>query len=326
MPAGVSPVTVGRVVLGFFAAWLAMGSTGVLASSLEMTAAVLLVFVAAVTLPPRLDLRQWAGGILIVALLLALPLCTTPDVSFLPLIVVAVMSLAAAGESGVSRRALQIGAMSVLALVLFRLAQQAIPLVWLLSNEIGSGLGRIAGVGLNRSLEIGPTLGGLDFLVVMGVFYAGWGISIQPPRGVPMVCAGIAILLGHFAYLLAVAGTPDIVRMLPIPVVPPPVNPYVPPPLSWPSLWLQMLPWNLPLLAAAIHGAVAAAMMRWAAWKPCTSDEPAAPVAGSPVRTAPGTDARSRPVRLVAANGRIAAKCRQPIGWKEDCGQCAGTA
>ena len=92
--------------------------------------------------------------------LAVLPEAVAPVRYGLTLTVAAVMCLLAAGMAGVARRLMLIGSLAVLTLVLYRFAQQSLPVVWLLSDGLGGSLGQLTGIALRRPLVIGASFGG----------------------------------------------------------------------------------------------------------------------------------------------------------------------
>ncbi len=191
-----------------------------------------------------------AAGILAAAFMIASPL---PAVGLLavPLVLLAL----AYGQPPRERAMLQIAAEAAVVLGVYRVAVTTIPLAWYGADAVGRALGHLAGLLARRPLSVGPTMGGVDYLIpllylalVLPLRYAGRVSNpsvngtgskpiLQPGSwtGWKLVLAGgcvLAVLIGHMAYLMTLARVGEIVT-----------------------------PWNLPALAAVIHAAIAFALL-----------------------------------------------------------------
>ncbi len=269
----VSRGTAWGVALGMLAGWLAAGSLGILAVSLQATLVWLVLAVVVLCVRPQFSPAAWLVLATLLAGMAVLPLAMAPVRVGLTLTVAAALSWLATGLAGAERRLMLIGGLSVLTLVVYRLAQQSIPAVWMLSDVTGGGLGRLAATGVGRPLAVGATFAGLDILVVMFVFCVGWVTMLRGPRWSAMVFAAAAVLTAHVVYLIILALTHDIARSLPLAAAPTASNPYVPPPFSWPMIVRQLLPWNLPALAALFQTALAVMLVRSGSYRPCGDEE-----------------------------------------------------
>lgn len=259
---------------GMLAAWVAAGSTGTLAHPLRiaLTWAILLVAVVSVWPWKR---RQWLLA-LAAAALVGLPLLTSVAPMHEVLAVAAVIGLLAAGQEGANRTVLLLCSLAVLALAVFRLVCLSVPVVWLLSDNAGAVVGAIGSAVTGESLDVGATFAGLDFLVVMAAFYAGWLYFASGPCFARGVYAAVAILAAHLLYLVALAFALDLAEMLPERPEPAFDHPYVPPDWSWSAAIRVLLPWNIPAIAALVHVSVAAFMLRWVSWRTDPAELPTA--------------------------------------------------
>ncbi len=259
----VPPRAVIAVVAVLAAAWIAAGSTGVLGDPLRRALCAFALAVAAISGWPR---RKTAiGDGLLAAAFAAAALAMIA--SRLPTINVLAVSMAAAGlarlQTGTSAHAVRIAAVATAVLGLFRWACAAIPVVCLTADGLGGMLGSLVGWIAGKALSVGATFGGVDFLVLTGALAVGWSMHTPRPRRyrVGYVCAGVA--LGHLFYLAVLAHCDDLLTALPDVVQPAAAEDHRLGAWAWADAVRALLPWNLPVLAAAIHLTIAAAMFRW---------------------------------------------------------------
>lgn len=301
-PASANTVAAAAALL--LAAWCAAGSLGLLAHPLRLALTYSLLLLAAVAIWPW-NRRRTCWWLLAVLSLLLLRAATSVSALLDVLAVAGGAAFLAALSRGRQRKILQTCALAVLALAVFRLACSSISAVWLLSNSVGEGIGQCASVLLGIPLNVGATFAGVDFLVLMAAWYAGWLLATEGPRRSRASAAAAAILCVHLLYLVVVAHAVELAALLP--VVPEPTfdHPYVPPPWSWANAVRQLLPWNLPALAAALHLAVAGIMIRWSSWK--VDSEAGAEAAGESDRS------RLTWRRLLLASGPYALAILLPL-------------
>ncbi len=268
-----TPSAIVIVVAGAAAAWFAAGSTGMLGHPLQHALTWLALAVAIVAAwPKKHSFATWA--ILAVGAILALfsGASRLPTVNVLAVaIMLAAIAQAAGGLSG---RVALIMALAAMLLALFRFACDCIPTVWLAADAKGWLLGRIAGWLTGSRLEVGATFGGLDLLVLMTAIYVGWLVCTAPPRRGRAIWAALAILIGHCVYLAVLAHAEDLLAALPARVVPPESDIDHVGIWTWSNGLRTLVPWNLPLLALAINGAILACMFRFAPWIPVVEIDP----------------------------------------------------
>lgn len=257
---------------GMLAAWIAAGSTGTLAHPLRIALTWVALLVAVVSVWPwkRRQRLLAVAATALVGLPLVIPVVSIHEI----LMVAAILGLLAASQEGANRTVLLVCSLAVLALTVFRLACLSIPAVWLVSDSIGAAVGRIGSVVAGRPLNVGATFAGLDFLVLIAAFYAGWLYFATGPRLARSVYAAAAILSAHLLYLVALAFALDLAEMLPERPEPSFIHPYVPPDWSWPAAVRVLLPWNVPAVAAVFHVCVAAIMLRWVSWRSVSEESP----------------------------------------------------
>ncbi len=252
---------------GLAATWLAAGSTGLLARPFAHGLSWLALGVGLIAAWPgrskRTD-RLLLAAALVAAVAMMVPAAAVYNVLGVCL-VLAVLSRASAG---VDRRLLLLSSLAAAVLAVYLLACGSIPAVWSAANALGALAGRLVAAVAGRPLRIEASFAGLDFLIVMAAVYAGWLAWTAPPRGARAAWAAVVILAGHGLYLVVVAYAKDLYELLPPPPPPPEFRDYIPAPWSWSDGVRSLLPWNVPLLAGAIHLAIAGLMFRWTAWSP----------------------------------------------------------
>lgn len=277
------------------AAWIAAGSTGLLAHPLRHALTWLALAVAIVAgwprrdepavvrgshdpAPPRVagsaDRPQLRWLALAVAVVLGL-IMTAADLPAVNVLAVTLITAALVrSQATLHGRVILIAALATAVLALFRLAADSSPTVWLAADALGRALGWPAGKLAGQPLWLGASFGGIDFLVLMAALYAGWLISTAPPRLPRALCAAVAILLGHFLYLVVLSYSNQILAALPDVVLPPESDKSRLGVWAWGNAVRTLVPWNLPMLAVLIHAAIAAVMFRWAAWLPVAEPAP----------------------------------------------------
>ncbi len=256
------------------AAWIAAGSTGLLGHSLRHVLTWIFTGAAVVAGWPGEGSKLWRGVSLGIAAVISIWL--TP--SILPvaniaavLVVIAVVARFTANDIA---RPLRTAVAAMAIFVIYRLAFQAIPTVWIISDRIATGLGELAGFVTRQKLWVGPTFGGIDFLVLSGAFYLLWLLQSPSPRGRRAVYGASAILLAHFLYLALLSFVPAFLKDVPS-ATPGQTNPVWtinPPGFLQSTLNLdavavrQFVPNNLPLFAAVFHLLVIGGIVRWGNW------------------------------------------------------------
>jgi len=254
---------------GMAAAWVAAGSTGLLAHPLRHALTWLALVVLLVAGWP--GQRKWRALLELVVAAVAAAALSVPasEVSNVLAVTLLLAMLARAGR-GVDQRLLVVTSLATAVLGVYRLACTATATVWSITDLTGRGLGRLAEAVSHRPLWIGATFGGLDFLVLMAALVFGWLVCTRRPRFARAVYAAVAVFAGHLVYLTVLAYSTELAAALPEPPPPAPLERdlYVPPDWHWSDGVAALLPWNVPLLAGVIQLAVAAMMFRWGAWLP----------------------------------------------------------
>jgi hypothetical protein len=253
--------TVIAAAAGLAAAWFSAGSTGLLGHPLRRAMTLLLLGVAVLSLPPRRHIKSlWTLLLLLLVAGSSLYLVHLPMQPAGTMACALVLALLASGSDGQRRDILSASSAAATVLGLYRFAATSIPWFWLGADLVGRTLGRIAGSVAGRPLAIGATFAGLDFLVLTAALCAFYLPHTPRPRKgrAVYICAGV--VLGHLLYLVLLSYAPDLSASLA-----PPADG------DGEGRWIvrllrQAIPWNLPLLACAIHLAVLVAVFRWSPW------------------------------------------------------------
>ena len=247
------PVVV--VLASLAGAWIAAGATGLWAHPLRRVLVWVAMGVVLLSDWPNQSRLPRHLLALKIGAILAIVMAASNEAAINVLAVGVLLCAVSYGRSGAARRTMLPAAMAVCALGLYRVAVGTIPTVWTATDRLGRLIGVLGGAVSGRPVWLGATFAGLDFLVLMGVLYAGWLLTRPEPRLRRGLFAAAAILLGHLAYLAVLAYAPDLLEAIP--------KPDGEPGWSWSGALRTLVPWNLPVLAGLIHLCIAAAMLRW---------------------------------------------------------------
>lgn len=285
------------ILAGLAGAWIAAGSVGLVSHPLRRAVVWTSLAVVVFSVWPKRpkdwrELLALAGSVAVAVVMVG--------TSIFPIHVLAVaivLSAASVCRAGIDRKAMLIAAEGVALFALYRLAIDTIPAVWMITDQIGGVLGRIAGAITRRPLEVGATFAGLDFLFLTVYLTTRWILLRRTADDMHWVRAAAAlgcIVLGHFVYLNFLSAVPTIQAALP---EPPSITdaaalhwePYPDSPGleklidEWSKsplptfavepaarTYLQVtahiqawLPWRAPCLALVIHLAIVAAVLRF---------------------------------------------------------------
>jgi hypothetical protein len=274
------------------AAWIAAGSTGLLAHPLRR--ALTLVALGAALLAPGISRSRFWWRVLLTPLVacaagymvaLAAPAANVMAVT----LVLAFLVLVADGRN---RDILRAAAAAVAVLGLYVFARTSIPWIWLFADGVARSLARLVSLLTNQPLRVGATFAGLDCLIAMAVLWSLCVRRTRPPRTARALYGFAAIMGGHLLYLVVLSYVPSLLDTI--------ASPGGDLPLT--GLLREAMPWNLPAMACAIQLAIAGAMFRWSAWAP-TGQAPRAsrPVASAVSRLAWATATLSMAMLLPVA-------------------------
>jgi hypothetical protein len=244
-------------IAGLAAAWIAAGSTGLLAHPLRRALTLAALGVVIIAQRPF----PWRGSKGLIKLLATASLAAYMITSSLPVInvmsVPLVLASLAANFRGQAKKMLCIVSASVAVFGVYRIACTCIPLVWSMTDFLGRALGNIGGLISHQPIYVGSTFAGLDFLVLMSVLWIFWLASSSRPGKKRAVYGFAAILGGHICYLVVMSYTQQLLAVV--------AEPAAQAGWSWAALFHKAIPWNLPVLACGIHLLIVSAMFRWPA-------------------------------------------------------------
>jgi len=256
-------------ILLVLAACTAGGTTGVLAEPLRIVGTWLLLLVACLLArdePHPRDVRWGVWRWAVVAVMLLLPLVARPD--FLhELLLVATVAACLADRGRRAVRPMQhTVSWAVLLWSVFLLARRSLPLVWLAADRVGQWFGDFASLLAGCRLQIGASFGAVELLVLLALLYGRWMHVTRRANRSLVIMAILAIVALHCFYLYVLARSSDLAALLPEAAEPEYEHPYTPPPWRWSAALGTLLPWNLPLLAAASQIVVMGLLWHWSRW------------------------------------------------------------
>ncbi|HEV2969429.1 MAG TPA: hypothetical protein VGY55_05505 [Pirellulales bacterium] len=268
--------TVGIVapVAGLVGAWIAAGSVGLIGHPLRHALAWLVMAAVVVSAWPC-EWRPWRRTAVWIAGIIAAIGMTASSLVVVNIMAMSLLLAAVAMARPEADRPLRAAASAAAILGLYRLALTSIPPLWLAADRAGGAIGEIAGRITGQPLNVGATFGGLDFLVGMVALYAIWLIEMPRPRWRLAARGAAGIAIAQLCYLIILSEAPNLVDALTAPAAPAAVAGTVPAekvatlsPTEWirrwaseVAPWKELLPWNLPALAALLQAGVAAAML-----------------------------------------------------------------
>ncbi len=265
-------VELGQVVTAIAslaAAWMAAGSTGLLAHPLRRVLTLAGLGVAILVQHPF----PWRGKKGLVALLATVGLAIYMIASPLPVVSIMGVSLVLASlafaSPGQAKKMLHVCSVAVAVFGLYRMACTSIPLIWSIADLLGRAIGNLGSLVTHRPVYIGATFAGLDFLVLMSVLWGLWLASCPRPRAKRAIYGLLGIFGGHICYLIVLSYVPQLLAGLAPPeagfTMAGAAGPAEQEGWYWAGLFHKAVPWNLPILACVIHLLIAAAMFRWSA-------------------------------------------------------------
>ena len=245
------------VLAALAAAWAAAGSMGLLAYPMQRTVVWLCLAVGVLCDPQRLRTPPARMAVFVVAVLVGVWMSTS---SLAPVNVCAVAFVLVAMNVVRADRLRLAAAQAVAVFAVYQLLLHSVPTVWLVVDRVAVGLGMVVGsateVLANRPLWVGPTFGGIDFLVLTGALACIWLRRFSGDNAMGWLngwrrwaIPAAVILAVHFAYLVVLAFAAD----------------------------MEWLLWNTPAVAALLPMVLVGAALRWiatAAVAPAAASEP----------------------------------------------------
>ncbi len=254
------------IAVALLAAWLAAGSTGLIGDALRNSLALFAIVVSAV--------MAWPGVALVAAAIAVGAIAIFTDQLGVNVAGIGLaLLIMALGRPREERDAFTGGATGIAALSLYLTAKTAIPSFWLWLDGVGTSLSAWVGPATGLPLSAGAYFAGVDFLVTMLALWVAWLCSTPGPRVLRGLFALAAIGVAHAGYLIALTYAGDWAGKLPpLPGSHGLINPLEPPKEdALIAAGRMLLPWNVPLMAALAHGAIAAAMLCWTRWRPAAN-------------------------------------------------------
>jgi hypothetical protein len=254
-------------VAAIAAAWIAAGSTGLLAHPLRRILTLIALSVAILShrpLPVK-PLKNLLGLLVVMGLATCLVASSLPPVAVMgSALVLAFLAMTSDGRH--AKQVFRISSIAVAVFGIYRTISTSVPWVWQMTDCVGRVIGSFSGIVTRRPLLVGSTFAGLDFLVLTGTLWALWLVSSPHPRRIRAIYSGLAILGGHLIYLIVLSFIPQLLAAIPKPAeqaAPAAASAFVQTSWSYAGLLHKAIPWNLPVFACGIHLLIIAAMFQW---------------------------------------------------------------
>jgi hypothetical protein len=241
---------IAAAVAGLVAAWVAAGSVGLLAHPLRRAITLTFLIAAILVRRPIGGDKPKAGLVLLpLVILVAAFMVTLPWPAVNVLAAAVVLAFLAYTSDGQRRDILLASAVAVIVFGAYRVAVTSVPWLWLAADSLGRALGAGEGWITGRQLWVGSTFAGIDFLILAAALWALYLPATRPPRLARAIYGFLAIVGGLLAYLVLLAYVPDLLALVPAPLV------------------HKAIPWNFPVIACIIYVLLVVAMFRWSAWQ-----------------------------------------------------------
>ncbi|MCH5372673.1 MAG: hypothetical protein JJ992_01750, partial [Planctomycetes bacterium] len=259
----------GAATLLVLAAVLGAGTCGLLAEPLRIAGVWILLLIAAVLGSVESTRSADPRGfwrLAVVAMMVLFPLVSRTDELHQVFLVVVVAACLADCRQGAARQMLLTVAQAVLFWTIFLMARQSLPAVWMLTDQLGKSLGNLTSALTGFPLEIGASFAAVDLLGLLGLLYANWLRVTSRESRPSAITALLAVAAVHLGYLYMLARSPQLATILPEGAALEFEHPYTPPAWQWSTAIGSLLPWNLPLLAAAAQAATMGLVWHWTRW------------------------------------------------------------
>ncbi|MBN2589727.1 MAG: hypothetical protein JXA96_07685 [Sedimentisphaerales bacterium] len=246
------------IVFSLAAAWIAAGSTGLLSHPLRRVLTLSFLGIAILAPRPCPCRKNNSRLIMLVSACIAIYLTMSPLQTINILAVSLVLAGYSISSSGFTKRISLILSVSILIFTIYRIAYIGIPTIWIISDNISGILGNITKSVTNQPLLAGPTFAGIDFLILMSIFWILCLLEIPKSRTTKAFYGFAGIFAGHLCYLIALSYAPQLAH-----AVSEPTSEEI---WSWAGLFHKAIPWNFPMLACVIQLFIASSMFRWIQW------------------------------------------------------------
>ncbi|MCS7238977.1 MAG: GldG family protein [Thermoguttaceae bacterium] len=246
------PLVLTGVVLLLLSAWWQAGALGLMAGPLRRAGANVLGIVAIAGLAAaRGGVRAVLLGGLAILLLVGLWNLAGELTSYW--VPAAVASLLAAAWSARSEKellsalAVALGVAGLFHLAILQSGPVAHAIRWL-----SAGWGSLAAGIVGQHLRVGPSFAVPEIVLVVGLLGLLW-LFRRGFRGWQLVGWASLVVAIHTLYLGIQSLAPQLLASLPPPPPIPPLESYTPPPWNWASELRNLIPWNMPVLAAGLQ-------------------------------------------------------------------------
>ncbi|MBN2492784.1 MAG: hypothetical protein JXQ29_18190 [Planctomycetes bacterium] len=271
-PTGVPVTATAAVLFLLAAAWLAAGSTGLLAHPLRH--ALVWVALGGALITGAAGRHTGPGSLVVLAVAAAVACALASAANGAVCVLAAAFTAAAlaACRPPTARTPFRAAAIALLLFGAYRLLYLSAAWVWLAANGLGAALGDVGGALARASLRTGATFAGVDVLVLAVAFQVAWIVCGPAPRLRRGILAPVFLLGAHLLYLVLLARAADLHHMLAAAAKA--AGP------DRPSALAEALgpgvPWNVPAIACLLQLLVIGLTLRW------TRSDAAAPAASSP--------------------------------------------
>lgn len=243
------------VVFSLAAAWIAAGSTGLLSHPLRHILTLLCISLAVLAPRPCPWHKNTSRLIMLVLVCIAIYMTTSPLQAINVLAVSIVLAGYSISSTGFTKRISLILSFSILIFAIYKMAYIGIPTIWIISDNISRILGSITKSVTNQPLLAGPTFAGIDYLILMSIFWILCLSETSKPKTTKAFYGFAGIFAGHLCYLIALSYVPQLSQAV--------VEPTGEEIWSWAALFHKAIPWNFPILACGIQLLIAACIFQW---------------------------------------------------------------
>ncbi len=243
------------VIFSLAAAWIAAGSTGLLSHPLRKILTLIFLGIAVLAQRPCPWQKNISRLIMLISALIAIYMTMSPIQGINVLAVSIVLAGYSITSSKFTKRISLLLSVSILIFAIYKMAYIGVPTIWIISDNISKILGSITKSVTNKPLLAGSTFAGIDYLILMSIFWILCLSEIPKPKITKAFYGFAGIFAGHFCYLIALSYSPQLAQAV--------VEPTGEEIWSWAGLFHKAVPWNFPILACGIQLLIATCIFRW---------------------------------------------------------------